>query len=167
VPVQRALALAVLLLVAGPALADEPHGCDKFAWSIEDAQHRLIAAQPPGSGPLDRDAGRAVLLSLAPLAKAGLKLPPERAPKDPASFAGLVEFKSGAAAGTYAVTLSAGAWIDVIQDGKFLKPAAFTGALDCASVRKSVKFALAPDAFTIQVSSARADSIGLVVTPSQ
>jgi len=162
----RLLAIVAVLLTASAALADEPHGCDKFAWSIAKAQELLAKPTPAAGRPADRDGAMAISLPLKPLAEAGLKLPPERKPAAPNSFAGSVEFAVASRTATYTVTLSAAAWIDVVQDGKYLKPAAFTGALDCAGVRKSVKFAIGADPFTLQLSGVTSDTIAVVVTPA-
>jgi hypothetical protein len=166
--VRRALVLFLLLLGPAAAEADEPRGCDQFAWSIA-AEQALLAGpvRPAGTGLLDRNRGAALSVALVPLADARLELPPERAPKDPASFAGLVKFAPAAEAGAYAVTLAAGAWIDVVQDGAYLKPLAFTGALDCPHVRKSVRFRIAPGPFTLQLSGVASPTIDLVVTPAK
>jgi hypothetical protein len=163
---RRAFLVLAVLLGAARAEAEEPRGCDKFAWDVSAAQAQLAGAvQPVGAGPIDRDGGTVFSLALVPLADAKLELPPERVPKDPASFAGLVHFASAGQPATYAVTLAAGAWIDLIQDGAYLKPLAFTGALDCPHVRKSIRFRIAPGPFTLQVSGATAPTIDLVVSP--
>jgi len=163
----RLVAIMAILLASSAAQAAEPHGCDKFAWSIAKAQLLLAKPTPPASVPADRDAGMAVSLPLKPLTDAGLKYPPERKPTDAKSFAGSVEFAAAKQAASYAVTLSAAAWIDLVQDGKYLKPVAFTGALDCAGVRKSVKFAIGPDPFILQLSGVPSGTINLVVTPAE
>jgi hypothetical protein len=163
----RLPAIVALLFASSAALADEPHGCDKFAWSIAKAQQLLASPTPLASVPADRNAGLAVSLPLKPLTDAGLKFPPERKPKDTESFAGSIEFAGAKQAASYAITLSAGAWIDVVQGGQYLKPVAFTGALDCAGVRKSVKFAIGPDPFTLQLSGVPSSSINVVVTPAE
>jgi hypothetical protein len=162
----RVVSTLLILLVASSALAAEPSGCDKFAWNIADAQRLLAASRPAGASPNDRNAATAIAVSLAPLANAKLKLPPERTSSNASSLAGSVEFAGAAHKATYAVTLSASAWIDVVQDGKYLRPIAYTGALECPGVRKSVKFAIGPGPFTLQVSGANSGTINLVVTPA-
>jgi hypothetical protein len=67
-------------------------------------------------------------------------------------------------AGTYRVTLASAAWIDVIQGGHELKSSAFSGALGCDGIRKSVKFALTAEPFIIEITGTTANSIALVVT---
>ena len=48
--------------------------------------------------------------------------------------------------------LSSEGWIDVVQDGHAVKSAAFSGALGCEGVRKSVKFDLAAQPLTLELS---------------
>jgi hypothetical protein len=105
-------------------------------------------------------------MKLVPLSKAQLTMAPERAPKITTSFAGTVEFKQAAQPGTYVVTLSNGAWINLVQDGHYLKRVAFTGALDCPGVRKSVKFTIGAGPFVLQVSDVARNTIAVVVVPA-
>lgn len=93
-------------------------------------------------------------------------MPPERTPKRADAFAGALSF-AAAPAGRYKITLSDAGWIDVIQDNRYLKPVAFTGALDCPGVRKSVEFEIGPEAFTLQLSDVAAPTISVVLTPSR
>jgi hypothetical protein len=66
---------------------------------------------------------------------------------------------------TYRITLSQGAWIDVVQEGREVKSSAFSGATGYDGVRKSVKFELAAAPFIIEISGTTAHTIGVVVTP--
>ena len=160
------LALAGAFLIARPALSAEPSGCDKFAWPLAAEQRLLGEARPAASSvDLDRDAGLAVTIRLVPLADAGLPMVPERKPQKTPALAGYLRFAKATASGLYKVSLSQGAWIDLVQDGRYLKPTAFTGATDCPHIRKSVKFELGKGPFTLQVSVAPASSIAVVVTP--
>ena len=103
---------------------------------------------------------------VAPPGDAALPSPPERAPKE-GTFAGFARFNHAPKAGIYTVSLSAGAWVDVVQDGHFLKPKAFSGATDCDGIRKTMKYELAASPFVLQISGARDDSISAAVLPSQ
>ena len=158
-----------ICLIVYPAYSAEPSGCDKFAWPLAKEQELLRQAQPApvGGTNLDRNAQRPVSLKLASAAEARLPAPPERAPKNASSFAGLLEFAAARKGGVYKISLSEGAWIDVFQGRRFLKPLAFTGATDCPNIRKSVKFDIGPDPFTIQLSDAPLDNLALVVTPAE
>lgn len=160
------ISLLAACLIAHPAGAAEPSGCDKFAWPLEKEQDLLGKAQAaPVDIELDRNAARAVTIKLGPLESAGLPSAPERKPKRTPALAGYLQFGKAATAGLYKLSLSEGAWIDVVQDGRYLKPTAFTGATDCPNIRKSVKFELGAAPFTLQVSDAPVTGIAVVVTP--
>ncbi len=66
--------------------------------------------------------------------------------------------------GTYKITLTEGAWIEVVQDGHAVKSGAFSGATGCDGVRKSVKFDLNGGPFIIELSGTKAQAVGVVVT---
>ena len=164
-PSRRALLIAGLM---GPALAQaaEPSGCDKFKWPIAHEQSALSAPLVPrleSGALLAFDAAASV--HLAPLSEAKLEMPPERSPKASPSYAGAVKLNAPGAAGTYKVSLSGEGWIDVIQDGRFVKSVGFSGALDCPSLRKSVKFPLEAKPLTIQLSDVKGADISLIVSP--
>jgi len=161
--------LAVLSLSATSAFAaEEPSGCDKFKWPIERERAALTApdraklatgaeqAAPPSS---------AITLGLVAPQEAKLPTPPERAPKD-GTFAGFTSVKAPKA-GLYTISLSSGAWVDVVQDGHVLKPVAFSGATDCDGIRKTMKYELSGQPFVLQVSGARDNSLSIAILPVQ
>ncbi len=160
------LIVALSLLCSAPAWAAEPSGCDKFKWPIERERAALTApdrAKLASGAELTGLTG--VVLSLTPPAQAKLPSPPERKPKD-GTFAGFVSFKAAHKAGAYTISLSDGAWIDVVQDDALQKPMEFSGATDCAGIRKTIKVDLSAGPFVIQISGAAANSISLAVLPS-
>jgi hypothetical protein len=164
-------ALACLVALGLPAQAAEPSGCDGFKWPV--TREKAVLTGPAAkveSGATLEVTGKAVRLALGPQADARLPVPPERLPKQPDSiadrFAGFVRIDK-VAAGTYTVALSAPAWLDAIQDGKTLKPAAFSGATDCEGIRKVVKFDLAGGPLLLEVSSVPANEIVLTVLPPE
>jgi hypothetical protein len=153
------------LIVASPVLAAEPSGCDALKWPLNKEQQLLAAAQPiEESAELDRGASQAVSLKLLPLDGAKLPLAPESRHNQP--LAGYVRFGKASSAHVYKVTLSDEAWIDVVQDGQFLKSIAFTAVTGCPHVRKSVTFEIGPAPFTVQMSNAPVAAIAIVVTPT-
>ena len=164
-----ALFVLALLTTTSAMAADEPSGCDKFKWNIDHARAALTA---PDRVKLNSGSELSVLpatgvtLALVTPADAKLPTPPERAPKD-GTFAGFTKFTSAPKAGSYTISLSTGAWIDVVQDGHFLKPTAFSGATDCDGIRKTMKIDLSATPFLLQISGARENSISLVVQPSE
>jgi hypothetical protein len=166
---RRTLLVVLALAATAPAFAAEPSGCDKFKWPIERERATLTspdratlasAADLTGHPPIGWT------LTLRPSAEAALPSPPERAPAA-STFAGFVSVKSPWPAGVYTISLSAGAWVDVVQDGKHLKPKAFSGATDCSGIRKTMKFDLAASPFVVQISGARENSIALAILQSE
>ena len=163
----RALRLAapLLLLALSPSHAEEASGCDKFKWPIARQQAALASAGKAtvaDGGALS--VGTALRASLSPVEKIHFTQTPERAPA-PATYAAVLTLAAPPAAGVYTVSLSAGAWIDVFQDGAALHPLAFSGAKDCPDIRKSLKFQFSAKTAVIQLSNAAAPEISLVVLP--
>jgi hypothetical protein len=167
---RKSLVVALLLLTAAPAwAAEEPSGCDKFKWPIERERAALTApdrtklssgnelAALPSSG---------ITLALVAPADAKLPTPPERAPKE-GTFAGFTSFKTAPKAGLYTISLSAGGWVDVVQDGHFVKPKAFSGATDCDGIRKTMKYELSASPFVLQVSGTRENAVSIAILPTE
>jgi hypothetical protein len=107
-----------------------------------------------------------ITLTLRTPGEAQLPSPPERAPKD-GTFAGFANIKAAPKAGLYTVSLSAGGWVDLVQDGHFLKPKAFSGATDCDGIRKTMKYELSAGPFVVQVSGTRETSVSIAILPSE
>jgi len=107
-----------------------------------------------------------ITLALAAPAEAKLPSSPERAPKE-GTFAGFAKLNSAPKAGVYTISLSSGAWVDVVQDGHQLKPKAFSGATDCDGIRKTMKYELSAAPFVLQVSGAREKAVSVAILPSE
>src|SRR4029077_17833661 len=149
----RAPLLAALLLLGAVSAraAEEPSGCDKFKWPIERERAALTApdrAKLSSGNELAAVPSSGITLALVAPADAKLPNPPERAPKE-GTFAGFTSVKTAPKAGLYTVSLSAGGWVDVVQDGHFLKPKAFSGATDCDGIRKIMKYQLSAAPFVL------------------
>jgi hypothetical protein len=164
------LLVAFVLLGAVPAwAAEEPSGCDKFKWNIDHERAALTAPDRMklvSGGELTALPSTGMTLDLSPPAEAKLPTPPERAPKE-GTFAGFTSFKNPPKAGIYTVSLSAGAWVDVVQDGHLLKPKAFSGATDCDGIRKTMKYEISANPFVLQVSGTKENSISIAILPSE
>lgn len=162
------IGLAAIVLAIHPALAQERAGCAKFTWPIDDAR-KLLASPPQGTlasgAQVPSAASIGAMLQLKPLADAGLPLPPERAPAE-ARSAGFLRIAAPGQPGSYLVTLSDEAWIDVIQNGRYLKPVGFTGTRDCPGVRKSIKVELTATPLVVQISGAEKPAIAIAITPA-
>lgn len=164
----RIATLAIVLALPSAAFAQDPKGCDGFKWPITREQALLTAATDAiASGTtLPQIPAAAVRIALQPHDKAVLPMPPERAPKDKASFSGALKVAKIDKPGLYTVNLSAYAWVDAIQNGSYLKTLAFSGATGCEGIRKSVKFQLTDAPLTLQVSGVTADTLAIVIAPA-
>ena len=164
------LIAALILLAAAPArAAEEPSGCDKFKWNIERERAALTAPDRltlASGGDLTALPSTGMTLALRAPSEAQLPSPPERAPKE-GTFAGFANFKGTPKAGLYTVSLSAGGWVDLMQDGHFLKPKAFSGATDCDGIRKTMKYELSASPFVLQVSGTKENSVSIAILPSE
>jgi len=162
--------IALVVLAAAPAFAaEEPSGCDKFKWPIERERAALTApdrVKLASGGELATPPSTAITLALRAPTEANLPSPPERAPKD-GTFAGFANFKGIAKAGVYTISLSTGGWVDVLQNGHFLKPRGFSGATDCDGIRKTMKYEMAAGPFVLQLSGFKADSVAIAILPSE
>jgi hypothetical protein len=162
--------LAAVALIAAPGLvqAQEGSGCNGFKWSIERDRAELVRADKPSlsnGGAVAYDV--ATTLKLQPLSAAGLPKSPERAPKSPSAFAGHFVLAAPAKPGVYRLTMSAGAWVDVLDGGAYLHPVAFSGARECDGARRSVKFDLPARPLALQFSGVVADQISVIVSPDR
>jgi len=153
----RALALLPLsLLLAAPALSQAP------ACGAMDAD--LPAAFAGWGTPGDVkgvDGGRPVRVALA--GDTAFAVAPERVAK-PGSFGAVAPFAI-AKAGTYEIALSAGAWIDLLADGKTVRSRAHRHGPPCTTIRKIVTFHLPPGAHVMQISGSPADAVTLAIVP--
>lgn len=167
-------AFATTLLAAAcawPAVASaqDASGCTKFKWSIE-RERTAFAAPDLATVPTGQSlppGGKAVALKLAPQDGVAFEKPPGKAAKVNPAFAAVLPMPTVASAGTYQVTLSDEAWIDVVQNGREVRSTAFSGQPNCPGVRKSVRFPLQAGPATIQISGAATDSLKLDVLPAE
>ncbi|MEP9365938.1 hypothetical protein [Xanthobacter sp. VNH20] len=163
-------AAAVFLLALGlgapPVRAAEGQGCSGGAWPLEQAKSALDAAhiQVANGGQLPA-AESAFVVELVPLSQAKLPYPPARLPPEKANFAGFLLLPAPAVAGRIDVSLSDAGWVDLVQDGKTLPAAAFTGVKGCPGLRKSVRFEVTRRPLVLQVSGVSVDRLKVVVAP--
>jgi hypothetical protein len=162
---RRSLAVIFALVVSSAAYAEEPVGCDKFKWPIEQDRAALTAStiSQLQSGAALGAPPAAAIVGLQPLGDANLPKTPERNPK-PETFAGFVTL-AAVPAGTYTVSLSEGGWVDAVQNGAHLKPKAFSGATGCDGIRKVMKYELTAAPLTIQISGVMRNTVRLAIQP--
>lgn len=156
------------LLFATTAASAAPADCSAHKWSV--AREVALMAAPTGTVKAAPDAawsggtGSAFVFELAPLAEVSFALAPERAPKA-ATFAGVVRLPA-MKQGPYLISLSDGAWIDVVQAGRLVPSDDHSGQAECA-VHKSVRFTLSGEPVTIQISGATVAKVTLALTAAE
>ncbi len=164
-------ALLAAVVLSGSALtqgarAQDASGCTKFKWSVERERSalgtpglRTVEQGKPLPGIMDP-----AIVPLQPVADVKFERPPTRKPKD-GTFGAVLKTPPLAVAGPYQITTSDEVWIDVIQDGRALKPTAFSGQPNCPNVRKSVRFDLAAGQATVEFSGATTNSVKVDFLP--
>jgi len=159
---RAAAALVVALLPAFPASAEETGGCGKFKWPIEADMTLIASAGRVASGEtVDASGPRAWRVEMVEAEKADFVVAPEK-PFPPGAPAGTLKFE--AKAGLYQFTTTDRLWIDLVQDGKALPGAGFSGVLDCDGARKSVRFELKDGPALIQFSGSPARTTAISIT---
>lgn len=155
------VALAVALTAPAALRAEEAKtGCAAFAWPIDQelGWFAVEGLRKIASGETV-EAGGGFELALAKLDAAKLLLPPEKAPKEDAPFAGQVTIADISEPGLYQVTLSDRGWIDIVKDGKYVPSVGNTMGRDCKGARKSVRFELSAGTYTLQLSSVPSETV--------
>jgi hypothetical protein len=165
---RTALIIAFALLGTGSAWAEDPSGCDKFKWPVDRERAALTAPDRiklASGAELAALPSTGITLSLSAPNEAKLPSPPERSPRE-GTFAGFATFKNALPPGWYTISLSAGGWIDLVQDGQFLRSVTSSGVRDCDGIRKSVKFEIPPKPFILQISGVADNSVNLAIMPA-
>ncbi|HEX2842845.1 hypothetical protein [Hyphomicrobium sp.] len=154
------------------ATAADATGCEGFLWPLatELSWMKASDSEATASGatlpkpPTDK----AIALKLLPASQVSLSAKPTSTPQpdDAEKFAGVVTFEAPTAPGHYQVTISTHAWIDVVQNGVPLETTGHTGAKNCDSIRKSVRFEIGSGPFSIQINSAPTDTIKIAIRPA-
>lgn len=162
---------AVALVTSPQAFAAETGGCNSFTWPIttELKWMKADSQDVASGGKLPSPPEKAMKLALEPMSAVTFPVAPtgRYKPKGEA-YGGVVTFDSPSSApGAYQFSLEAPAWIDVIQDGKALKPTAHSGKTDCEGIRKSVRFNLDPGPFTVEISDVKKDAIKFTIRQAE
>ena len=155
------------LLTAQPAMVS---GCSGFAFDVSYEQQLLgspaaeIKAGAAASKAALVEPGKAYRVQLVRQQATKFAATPAKRTAAEGSFAGILELKSGKRRAVR-ISLSGPAWIDVVSGGKALASTRHTGSHDCASLRKSVEFAVEPGAkLLLQLSGSSESALNLVVT---
>jgi len=162
------LALAV---IAAPAFAQEaaPAPCPATPAPLPAALTGWASASPVTAAATATDIGKAQIpvgsradVTLSPATQVQF-LAPEKAPLAGTS-SGMVRFTVPAAR-TYRVALGAGAWIDVVRDGKAVGSGAHGHGVPCTPIRKTVDFALMPGDYVLQISGNHDATLSVLILP--
>ena len=157
----KKIVISLFAILAGTSFAMAADtGCDAFKWPVEREQ-ALFPAAPAAQSGATLTVGQAVDFSLEAVDTISFEVPPGRAPA--AGTFGATANVTVPPEGELQFSLSDEAWIDVVQDGKTVKSAAFSGVKACPGIRKSVRFKLTPGAATIQVSGAKNPELKVAV----
>lgn len=161
-----ALAAACLGRPAGLA-AQEVTGCAAFKWPVATDQQLLAAPGLPtlASGGAFPGLGQGATVALQPQGEVAYTVKPARAPKANPAHGAEMTLPAGPG-GIIQVTLSAEAWVDIVQGGKVLRSTAFSGRTGCPGIRKSVRFTLAPGPAAIAISDAPDTTLRLAILPA-
>ena len=155
--------LAALWVPIGAGAA-ETGGCESFTWPIATDLQWLKSgdSEALASGAkLVAPPEKAIALALQPMSKVSFPVAPtSRSTSDAAeAFGGFIDIEGVPAAGLYQVTIATSGWVDIVQNGKTLKPTAHTGKSDCEGARKSLRFAIGSGPFSVELSNIKKETI--------
>lgn len=169
-PIQiLAAGLAASLAYANPGFAADA-GCAAFKWPVATEQAWFAdagIAQVQSGAKLATLPKAGVAVALVDASGVTYALPPAGKPKDGATKDAVLNIGALDRASTYQVTLSDEAWIDLVQDGKFVDSIDHSGATGCPGVRKIVRFKLSAGPLVVQISKASVASLKLAIEPVQ
>jgi hypothetical protein len=141
--------------------------CEQSAWPLSLERHLLRQAHgailyAPVS--LENVPENGLILRLQSSSAAEFILPPRQPSPAGDGFGGRMQFEAPVQPGVVQVTLSDEAWVDIVQDGRFVEPIASIAPTDCPGVARSIRFVLAARPFVLQVSHSVRNAVGLVLT---
>ena len=155
-----AISLFASLLMAGAAAAQPACPAPPAGWGM-NAELKAATASPELE--LARlMPGQAATVTLHPGNDVRFTIAPEK-PGATGSYGGMLAVDVREA-GTYQVALSAGAWLDMVQDGAAVASAAHDHGAECAGLRKMVSFPLKPGRHVIQISGNKEATIRVLVS---
>jgi len=154
-----AVTLCLSLLMMGAAAAQP--ACPAATSGSATTEVKAATASPelePARLSLDQ----AATVTLHPGNDVRFVIAPEK-PGAAGSYGGMLSLDVRDA-GTYQVALSAGAWLDMVQDGSSVPSTGHEHGGQCPGLRKTVTFPLKPGRHVIQLSGNREDTIRVVVS---
>ena len=162
--------LAVAMLLSQGVLAAEGTGCAAFKWPVVKEQALFadngIASAASGDA-LAALPDAAIQLTLVDATGVKFPVPPSGKAKDGPTKGAVLNIGSVAKKGTYQVTLSDEAWVDLIQGGEPVRSTDHSGATGCTGVRKIVRFDLIEGPLVVEISKASVAGLKLSIRPAE
>lgn len=163
----RSVTLAASLLLGAAVQA----GPCAYKWDVSN-EVRLYATAPTAVTAATATApapaitvNKLYALTLQPQEAVHFDVAPSKRMLPDGAFGGVLKFTVGSA-GAYRIAIDAGFWLDVVQAGKSLPAADFSGDRGCAGPHKIVVYELpAGVELTLQLAAATSASAQLTVTP--
>ena len=157
------------LAAAGSVAAQQADPCASFKWPVTQEKQAFTGSQLPfiKSGAQYPGLMAGATVALDPQDRTTYPVPPTHKPKNSPAYGAVVAGAPLAEGGTYQITLSDEAWIDVVQNGKIIRSTAFSGAEGCPGIRKSVRFKLDHGPLTIELSDAKAERVNIDMLPAE
>ena len=155
-----AAALSLSLLLAGAAQAQPACPVPPAGWGSD--VDLTSATASPELEPARLTLDQAATVTLHPGNEVRFAAAPDK-PGAAGSYGGMLAVDVHEA-GTYQVTLSAGAWIDVLKDGMAVASTAHDHGAECSGLRKMVSFPLTPGRHVIQLSGNKDATIRILVS---
>jgi hypothetical protein len=134
-------------------------GCDAGKWPLSAIQTHFGGTLPSlSSGDSLPALGAPVLVNLSAQSEVTFPHAPGRPPKANPAYAAVLKLGAEPAA-TYQITVSDGAWVDLIENGEPVKQSGYVRRRDCPGVDKSIRFKTNGGPLAIQISGAYAKTI--------
>lgn len=164
------MGMGLAMMIAAPAAAqmEAPAACpapaappaEMAGWA---GRTPLAAAVEPGRvSKAMLSVGQGIDAVLSPTGELRYVAPPEK-PGGSDDHGGLFGVAI-AEAGTYRVAMGAGAWVDMLSDGKAVASSAHGHGPACTGIRKFVDFTLTPGRYVLQVAGNAGPTLPLLLT---
>jgi len=157
------------VLAARTAMATSG-GCSGFAFDLSKelalfgGKMTEVAAGSAADKATPLEAGKAYRVALASQASVRFAAEPGKVTVADGSHAGVLKLPSSTSQ-SLRVTLDEAAWIDVVSGAKMIESTRHAGSHDCRLVRKSVEFAVKPNApLLLQISGSTKPVVNVAVT---
>ena len=155
-----------LWFLATAAHAEEAPACAEFKWplTVERSWFEAANSKELHSGAAVAEAvDGAFRIALKQSHEVAFVLLPEGKPKPDRPLGAVLTFGTVPMPGTYQVTLSDEAWIDVVQGFAYRPSIEFSEVNGCPGLRKSVRFEFKSAPLALQLSSASAPSLKVAI----